>query len=294
MGDREWNPAGFEYDEEIDGGKKASSITLSGRNEATAPVIDLDIANQLRPYLPPLHRLPTQWSLLYSMDQHGISLGTFYRRCEALSAGGGTLIAVRDTEDGVFGVWIGEAVRCAKGGYYGSGESFLWKITTGASDPPSSPTSETIPEEEAVTAVAAHPTYGVQIFRWTGANDYVALCEPDFISFGGGDGRYGLYIDSSLIDGSSAHCPTFANDTLCGAPGPPPPPPPSSLTSSIVLEHPRARSDSPDDQELQPTANQKHQLRDALASYSSQGSTSATKTVRFECVGLEAWGVGGV
>ena len=27
---------------------------------------------------------------------------------------------------------------------------------------------------------------GVRVFKWTGKNDYVALCEPDYISFGGG------------------------------------------------------------------------------------------------------------
>jgi hypothetical protein len=26
----------------------------------------------------------------------------------------------------------------------------------------------------------------LDVFKWTGKNDYVALCEPEFISFGGG------------------------------------------------------------------------------------------------------------
>lgn len=33
------------------------------------------------------------------------------------------------------------------------------------------------------------------------------------------DGRYGLYLDESLFDGSSAWCVTFDNDPLC-SPGP--------------------------------------------------------------------------
>ena len=33
------------------------------------------------------------------------------------------------------------------------------------------------------------------------------------------DGQYGLYLDESLFDGSSAPCPTFDNDALC-SPGP--------------------------------------------------------------------------
>jgi TLD protein len=112
----------------------------------------------------------------------------------------------------------------------------------------------------------------VRVFNWTGKNDYVALCEPESISFGGGydtilffppsfppppltcqcwrltrcfinrDGHYGLYLDETLFEGSSARCPTFNNDPLC-------------------------TSDS-----------------------DKGGGDGGTAT--FECVGLEVWGVG--
>jgi len=36
----------------------------------------------------------------------------------------------------------------------------------------------------------------------------------EYLSFGGGDGRYGLYLDDTLLDGSSARCPTFENEPL--------------------------------------------------------------------------------
>ena len=52
------------------------------------------------------------------------------------------------------------------------------------------------------------------------------------------EGKYGLYLDSNLIDGSSARCPTFDNGVLCEASG-----------------------------------------------------HDESKTVAFECVGVEAWGV---
>ncbi|KAF8531680.1 hypothetical protein JB92DRAFT_2691114 [Gautieria morchelliformis] len=42
----------------------------------------------------------------------------------------------------------------------------------------------------------------VEVFKWTGKNDYVSMCEGTFISFGGGEGKYGLYLDANLIDGS--------------------------------------------------------------------------------------------
>ena len=78
----------------------------------------------------------------------------------------------------------------------------------------------------------------LKVFKCTGKNNYIALCEPEYISFGGGsvsssnrfhdlvfdrcvdrDGHYGLYLDESLFDGSSAPCPTFNNEPLC-SPGP--------------------------------------------------------------------------
>jgi TLD len=31
------------------------------------------------------------------------------------------------------------------------------------------------------------------------------------------DGHYGLYLDETLFDGSSAPCPTFDNEPLCSA-----------------------------------------------------------------------------
>lgn len=98
----------------------------------------------------------------------------------------------------------------------------------------------------------------LHVYKWTGKNDYVALCESEYLSFGGGqvdisingwkshsctffsDGKYGLYLDDTLLDGSSARCPTFANEPLCS-----------------ILGH-------------------------------KQGDA-----VTFECVGIEVWGIGG-
>lgn len=92
--------------------------------------------------------------------------------------------------------------------------SFLWKTRT-SNDP--------------------QHVEGVKVFKWTGRNDYVALCENDSLSFGGGygfcyctsvgkaltcwkysDGKYGLYVDSAFVDGTSERCDTFSNEVLCG------------------------------------------------------------------------------
>jgi len=134
--------------------RRGGSVQLVGRKELTSVVLTVDIAdlvscisffkklfftppppppNQIRPHLPALARLPKRWTLLYSLDQHGISLKTLYSRCEAASEpkpnqprSAGQLVVVKDERDGLFGVWMGkEGVKMGKGresGYYGSGE----------------------------------------------------------------------------------------------------------------------------------------------------------------------------
>ncbi|KAJ5692517.1 Oxidation resistance protein 1 [Penicillium macrosclerotiorum] len=51
-------------------------------------------------------------------------------------------------------------------------------------------------------------------FPYSGVNDYMMFCETGFLSLGGGDGRYGLWVDSGLEKGVSAHCQTFGNEPL--------------------------------------------------------------------------------
>ncbi|KAI6161063.1 TLD-domain-containing protein, partial [Pisolithus thermaeus] len=179
---------------------KMKGVTLCGRREGTLQVLTEDIANPLRVHLPALTRLSRNWTLLYSIDQHGISLNTLYSRCEPRipskaepNPPSGALLVVKDSLDGVFGAWIGEGIMKGQGGFYGSGEAFLWRYCIDTSPP-------------------------LEIYKWSGKNDYVVLCDPDFISCGGGDGHYGLYIDSSLLEGSSAPCPTFGNPVLCARP----------------------------------------------------------------------------
>ncbi|KAI0328828.1 TLD-domain-containing protein [Cubamyces sp. BRFM 1775] len=183
-GDRQWDK-GFEYDKTQ---VERKSVRLVGRKEITTPILTVEIADMLRPFFPALARLPKSWTLLYSLDQHGISLNTLYARCQDFK--GSALLIVRDANNAVFGAWMGEGIHPSKGAYYGTGESFLWQL---------------VGKDR------------VRVFKWTGKNDYVALCESDYISFGGGDGHYGLWLDETLSDGSSARCPTFDNEPLCSA-----------------------------------------------------------------------------
>lgn len=250
---RKWNTGDWKLDDKE---KRAVPVTLSNRREETEAVIESFHASRIQALLPPRLQLGKRWSLLYSLDQHGISLQTLYHRVatgldptklgrsvsgnqsggagaddsaaegwlrgasretqEAMrtrvQAGGrrlhvggglssisdaGLVIAIKDENDNVFGAFVNEKLRPQQH-YYGSGECFLWKTTHGANS-----------EEKGEGSV--------EKYKWTGKNDYMVLSESTFLSVGGGEGKFGLWIDGALENGISSCCPAFDNEVLCDA-----------------------------------------------------------------------------
>lgn len=244
---RQWNTGHWTLNEERQ--KRVIPVTLSNRREETDPVIEEFHASRLQALLPPRLQLGKRWSLLYSLDQHGISLQTLYHRVAAgldptkrsvsgaLSPAGGEegegeraegwlrgasretqaalgtrtkhvggglssisdaglIIAIKDENDHIFGAFVNEKLRPQQH-YYGSGECFLWKKTS----------SDEGGEK------------GIKKYRWTGKNDYMILSETTFLSVGGGEGKFGLWVDERLEKGVSGRCPAFDNEVLCDGKG---------------------------------------------------------------------------
>lgn len=139
-------------------------VLLVGRSVTASPVLSQGVADsvrlptlstwllpadrandpQLRAHLPALPRLAQSWSLMYSTDQHGISMSTMYKKVEQVyGVGGGCLLAIREVGAGddyvamadggvwgkpCFGVWLGTGMKCQDGAYYGSGERYALLI----------------------------------------------------------------------------------------------------------------------------------------------------------------------
>lgn len=61
-------------------GTREIKVTLSDRREETSEVITSFHSSRIHPHLPPRLQLGKNWKLLYSMDQHGISLSTLYQK----------------------------------------------------------------------------------------------------------------------------------------------------------------------------------------------------------------------
>ncbi|KAI8370273.1 TLDc domain-containing protein [Blakeslea trispora] len=146
---------------------------------------------QIRPYIPRRFRIVQNWDLLYSLDQHGASLATLYSCTENFV--GPCILIIQDLDEQIFGAYLSHSFQLQTH-YYGTGECFLWKSTS------QHETKATIPK--------------IKVFPWTGKNDYMILSNPNFVAIGGGDGKFGLWLDSELHDGHSDQCPTFDNEAL--------------------------------------------------------------------------------
>ncbi|KAG2086770.1 uncharacterized protein F5147DRAFT_557244, partial [Suillus discolor] len=159
-GDRIWHK-GFSdalQDEEMR--KNIHVLNLVGRREGTSVVLSEPIANLVRnPCLYSLiHSSRFVPTFQHSLVFHGISLNTLYSICEPKlpstpGATKGALVVIKDARNAIFGVWMGGGLWLERGGYYGSGKSFLWRYQQGTLD----------------------------VYKWTGRNDCVAHCEPGFI-----------------------------------------------------------------------------------------------------------------
>eukprot|EP00188_Purpureofilum_apyrenoidigerum_P004382 Plantae.Rhodophyta-Purpureofilum_apyrenoidigerum.ctg4933.p1 GENE.Plantae.Rhodophyta-Purpureofilum_apyrenoidigerum.ctg4933~~Plantae.Rhodophyta-Purpureofilum_apyrenoidigerum.ctg4933.p1 ORF type:complete len:488 (+),score=76.12 Plantae.Rhodophyta-Purpureofilum_apyrenoidigerum.ctg4933:88-1551(+) len=120
------------------------------------------------------------WQLLYSTSLHGYSLQTFYAKTTKRSP---TLIAIRDSDDNVFGCYAPVPWKQSSA-YYGTGETFLF-------------------------AAQSH----VAVYKWAHSNSFFQLSGHDSLAVGGG-GHFGLWIDSEFNIGNSGRSETFDNEPL--------------------------------------------------------------------------------
>ena len=181
-----------------------NSVNLTGRISIDDGVLFKDQLSLLLKTLPDRFQLYTTWKLLYSTSEHGTSLRTLYSRNRSFV--GPTVLAVLDMDDCLFGCFASESWKLREG-YYGTGECYLWKITT-------TPQTHLIAD----TAVRASPKpmcgSSIEAFRSTGANSCYMLGTDGFLAIGSGHGNFGLWLDDHLYHGTSKSCPTFDNKPL--------------------------------------------------------------------------------
>ncbi|KAG7191274.1 oxidation resistance protein 1 [Scheffersomyces spartinae] len=137
-----------------------SRLTLVGYRKSTRHrITDTDLAGEIRNLLPPRLQLYDEWSLVYSLEQHGVSLNTLYHNCDpkydpfkgtrttekgfaesivTRAVGSqilhekkrpqGYVMVVQDEHRSIFGCFLSEPLKQVDHKrYYGNGECFLWK-----------------------------------------------------------------------------------------------------------------------------------------------------------------------
>ncbi|KAF3940783.1 hypothetical protein ABW19_dt0209275 [Dactylella cylindrospora] len=189
-----------------------SGIPIS--SPASNMLLTKTVAEEIRQLIPVRLQLHENWTLMYSLEQHGVSLSTLYSKLGK----GAFVFVVKDTSDTVFGAFANESLHPSAGRYYGTGECFLWKASP-LSTTSSSTSSLAVLDDEKLgfgQQKSRLPTDNIRFkaFPYSGINDYMILCEPSFISFGGGDGHYGLWVDDNFDVGVSSTCPTYGNEPL--------------------------------------------------------------------------------
>ncbi|KAI8909618.1 TLD-domain-containing protein [Gorgonomyces haynaldii] len=145
------------------------------------PLLNVHLMKKIHPYLPPLLREAEETVLLYSLDEHGISINTLYKQT---SEKGSCLIVIKDDNQTVFGGFCSDSLE-PQTGFHGNGSCFLFTTVS-----------------------------GFQVYKATGKNDYLVLSEQHCIAFGGGQGKFGLWMDDQLLNGHSEPCATFGNIRL--------------------------------------------------------------------------------
>ncbi|KAJ1549794.1 oxidation resistance protein 1 [Nowakowskiella sp. JEL0078] len=164
---------------------KRPPVKLIYRKTSDSLVITEKLADQIRPHLPPLLRESSNWHLVYSMSQHGISLKTLHTLNESFN--GGCLVAITDEYGSKFGAFANEPLTQRKS-FFGNGEWF------------------------AIAYDGETPI--IKCFPATMKNEYYILSDSNCLAFGGGEGRFGLWVDNELLNGHSEKSIAFDNETL--------------------------------------------------------------------------------
>ncbi|KAF1965056.1 TLD-domain-containing protein [Bimuria novae-zelandiae CBS 107.79] len=220
-------------------------LSLKGYKSVTreaGKLLSKALAEEIRLLVPPRLQLVDAWEVVYSLEQNGVSLATLYKKAEEYRGRrGGFVLVVRDASGGVFGAYLSDAPH-PQSHFFGNGECFLWRAhvlpalpdLANLPPPPSADTTHAVrmttiasptkskqgalsppnSEHASRSGTSTPERIRFKAFPYSGVNDYMIFCEQSYLSVGGGDGHYGLWLDDNLENGVSSPCPTFGNEPL--------------------------------------------------------------------------------
>mmetsp|Transcript_13637 Transcript_13637/g.29678 ORF Transcript_13637/g.29678 Transcript_13637/m.29678 type:complete len:587 (+) Transcript_13637:263-2023(+) len=218
-------------DDEDDGRRGMFKIlgTSAEDTRALPHVLSPPLMDSLLNFVPD-HLAYSNFWLKFSLTRDGASLDALKRYCRAATH---TVLAIETTNGEVFGSFTSTPWRL-NNRYFGTGESFLWRMRHSRSTPVHSLFEQAQLESE------------IDIFPYNGSNDYIQLCTSDKLALGGGatvlkkeessiqedepldapavfleDSIYGfgLALDENLLHGTTSPSATFGNSNLVNSSG---------------------------------------------------------------------------
>eukprot|EP00977_Amphora_coffeiformis_P000398 scaffold108_cov162-Amphora_coffeaeformis.AAC.9 len=195
-------------------------LGTDAKDESSTPhVLSPPLMDSLQKFLP-FNKQGENFWMKYSLIRDGASTHTFLRNARGSKY---TILALETVDGEVFGAFLGEAWR-KDWNYYGTGQSFLWRMRRTRGVHTHSVFDQAKIESE------------IDVFRYTGENSFVQQCTTDKIAVGGGgidanesfrslasepdkivndfDWGAGLLIDNDLLHGSSSPCLTYGSPSL--------------------------------------------------------------------------------
>ncbi|SMN21514.1 similar to Saccharomyces cerevisiae YPL196W OXR1 Protein of unknown function required for normal levels of resistance to oxidative damage [Maudiozyma saulgeensis] len=173
------------------------------------------MCDEIRMLMPARIQLYNEWTLLYSLEQHGASLHSLYSNVtpdDDINKRIGYVIIIKDRQNGIFGGYSNEPwLPHEHKRYYGNGECFLWKLEK-VPDLVIKNNKETNKVDKLETE--NNKKWKFIGYPYTGVNEFAVYCTSEFLSMGAGNGRYGLWCDGSLLRGVSYSCDTYGNEPL--------------------------------------------------------------------------------
>jgi hypothetical protein len=134
----------------------------------------------------PAKCIGSKWNLKYSTRLNGTSLKTLIRNCETSESP--NLVVIKTCCDSIIGALSSHPIRVSEH-FFGSGQSFLFRFNnSNQSD--------------------------LEQFKWSGLNSFFIRCDRQTLVFGSSEGSYGIWIEGSLLRGTSKKSETFNNPIL--------------------------------------------------------------------------------
>lgn len=179
-------------------------LGTSADDEASMPhVLSPPLMESLYDFLP-FSCSESNFFMKYSLIRDGAS---FIPMLQQIRGSKHTILAIETTDGEVFGAFTSTAWKNSAD-YYGSGESFLWRMKHD--------------RRTLCTSVfdQANLESDVDFFPWTGSNYLVQYCSKERLALGGGNSRkvsnggFAVAIESTMLYGTSVQSGTFDNPPL--------------------------------------------------------------------------------